>query len=89
MAASFGIYDDDLNKHDFLFVLHVTNNLFLEGQRSYNDLSKFDWLYDIIYIFQVLRYKVIFGPKFFFQYLWFFGTRLPLGWGFKPNTEIS
>ena len=89
MAASFGIYDDDLNKHDFFICFACYKQPFFGGTKINNDLSKFDWLYDIIYIFQVLRYKVIFGPKFFFQYLWFFGTRLPLGWGFKPNTEIS
>ena len=77
MVVSFSSYDD-LNKHDFSFVLHVVNNLSLQGKRLYINLSKINWIRCVIRILQVLRYNVIFESKFFFNifgfqvqcYLW-------------------
>jgi len=89
MVASLDSYDDDLNKQDFFFVLRVANNFYLEGHKSYTNLSNFKWLCNIIHILQVLKYKVISRSKFFFQYFWFLYTELHLGRGFKPDIQLS
>jgi hypothetical protein len=40
-------------------------NFSLQGQRSYTNLLKINWLSGIIHILRVLRYKIIFGTKSF------------------------
>ena len=51
----------------FYFVCLWQNNLSLQGQRWYTDLSNINWLHDIIHILRVLRYKVTSGSKSVFN----------------------
>jgi len=53
------------NKCEFFFYLFVAKQCFLQGQKSYTDLSKIIWLRGIIRIFKVLRYNVISNSKSF------------------------
>jgi len=51
------------NKREFFLLSQ--NILSLQGQISYTDLSKINWLCGVIRILRVLRYKVIYGSKSF------------------------